>query len=364
MKVLMLSTDRDIFKAGSDARNRMIDYGSLVDELHIIVLARRDLELKPGKLSENVWVYPTNSTNKWFYITNVYAIAQQIVKKWENSSRCLITTQDPFELGFVGWQISSKYKIPLQLQVHTDFMSSYFQNESVLNRIRVMIANFLIPRARGVRVVSERIKKSLKRDAVVLPVFVDTVSIKNAEIKTDLHEKYSGYDFIVFMASRFSKEKNIELAISAMKDVVKKNPRSLLLIAGDGPQKEQYENEIKKFGLGNNVQIEGRTNDLTSYYKTADIFLLTSNYEGYGRTVVEAQAAGLPVVMTDVGVAGDVIKDRENGLVIPVGDRNALTEAILSVKEERLQFDFTKPVYQITREEYLKEYKKSWEGCL
>ena len=62
--------------------------------------------------------------------------------------------------------------------------------------------------------------------------------------------------------------------------------------------------------------MEPWTDDPFSYYKTADLFLLTSNYEGYGMAVVEAMAAGCPVIMTDVGLAGEVLIDKKDGLVV------------------------------------------------
>ena len=64
------------------------------------------------------------------------------------------------------------------------------------------------------------------------------------------------------------------------------------------------------------------------------MFLLTSNYEGYGLSVLEAAIAGLLIVMTDVGIAGEVIKDEESGIVVPVGERAKLAEAILRLRRE------------------------------
>lgn len=83
-----------------------------------------------------------------------------------------------------------------------------------------------------------------------------------------------------------------------------------------------------------NTVLEPWTNDLASYYKGADVYLLTSNYEGYGRTAVEAAACGLPVVMTDVGLAGEFIVDGFNGIVCPVGNTAAVTEALTRLIEK------------------------------
>ena len=63
----------------------------------------------------------------------------------------VVTTQDPFECGLAGFLIARIFRARLHIQIHTDVMSPYFANESTLNRVRVLIAKFLIPRASGIR---------------------------------------------------------------------------------------------------------------------------------------------------------------------------------------------------------------------
>jgi glycosyltransferase involved in cell wall biosynthesis len=268
--------------------------------------------------------------------------------------------------------------LPLQIQIHTDVFSPYFWRESFLNKIRVLLAKFLLPKADGIRVVSERIKQSLtaknlelKAEPVVLPIFVDTKKIQSAKIKTDLHKKYPGYDFIILMASRLTKEKNIGLAIEAMKEILSAkrltlNP--LLLLVGDGPEENNLKSKSSQ--LKANVAFEPWTTDLASYYKTADLFLLTSNYEGYGRTVIEAMAAGCPVVMTDVGLAGELLIDELDGLMVPVGDKAALAGAIYEIIENKekksgLIAESQKVINSLPeKKEYLENYRKYLELCV
>lgn len=329
MKVLMLSTDQNIFREGSGVRQRMIEYGGLFEELHIIVYTKKSEIRNPKshayrqagetnlkfQIAKNVWAYPTNTHLKPLYFFDAYRIAKQIFRISNFEFRdSVITAQDPFETGLIGYLLKKKFKIPLQLQIHTDFLSPYFWRESLKNKIRVVLAKFLIPKADKIRVVSERIRKSLDlslraRDSdrgnliEVRPIPIDTEKIKNSPIKTDLHKKYPNHDFIILMASRLAREKNIGLAIKAMREIAKQYPKTLLVIVGDGPEREALELQVASFKLQDNIAFEPWTDDLSSYYKTADLFLLTSNYEGYGRTAVEAEAAGLPVLMTDVGVA-------------------------------------------------------------
>ena len=135
------------------------------------------------------------------------------------------------------------------------------------------------------------------------------------------------------MASRLTKEKNIGMAIEAMKEVVKERPKTGLIIVGDGPEREALELKTTNYKLKTNIIFENWTDDLASYYKTADLFLLTSNYEGYGRTIIEAMAANCPIVMTDVGLAGEVVKNYYNGIIVPAGDKKEMKEAILRSEE-------------------------------
>lgn len=267
--------------------------------------------------------------------------------------------------------MKKRFNDPLQLQIHTDVFSPYFCRGSFLNMIRVLLAKFLIPRADCVRVVSGRIADHLKLvydglRIAKLPVYVDVGKIREAPVKTDLHKEYPQFDFIILMASRLTREKNIGLAIKAMAEVVRKHPKTGLIIVGSGPEDNNLISKIKNLKLSGSVIVEPWTDDIISYYKTADLFLLTSNYEGYGMSVVEAMAGGLAVIMTDVGLAGEVLVDKKDGIVIPVADRAKLTEAILSLMENTelrnglIENSKRTLSFWPSKDGYLRAYRDSW----
>ena len=367
MKVLMLSTDTGILVKGSEVEKRMLDYGSLVGELHIIVKSQKP-KVKSQRL-DNVFIYPTNDRFNFLYFFNAYKIGQEVIKSSSHEiTQLLITSQDPFETGLVGYLLKRKFGVRLQIQIHTDFLSPYFRQESLKNKVRVILGKWLVERADGIRVVSERIRLSLSSKLqilsskiFVLPIFVDTEKIKNAPIRTDLHKKYPNYNFIILMASRLTREKNIGLAIGAVKYLIPNYPNVLLLIVGDGPELKTLKLQVTRYGLQDNVVFESWTDDLVSYYKTADLFLLTSNYEGYGRTIVEATTVGLPVLMTDVGLTV--------GCKVPIGDKNALIEGLnclIDSKQKRVEILENQResinLYN-SKESYLNLIKQSWQNC-
>ena len=352
MKILTIGSDRQLFTNGSKVRQRIIDLASVLIELHIIVFNKRSLGLKEEQIAPNVWIYPTNSVHRWSYVFD----AVKLGHRFRNIQ--VVSAQDPFESGLAAWFISRRLDTKLQLQIHTDFLSPYFRQESFLNKIRVRLARFLLSKADGIRVVNQRIKDSLiakfkipDAKIIVLPVFVDIEKIRQAPIKTDLHKKYSQFDQIVLMASRLTREKNIGLAIEAMNKIIIRQQKTGLIIVGSGPEEKNLKLKAKSHKLEANVLFEPWTDNLPSYYKTVDLFLVTSLYEGYGRTIVEALACGLPVVSTDVGVA------REVGAIIARDTNLAdLIEKTLSADKKA---DF-KDCPILDKQLYLKTYLSSW----
>ena len=137
MKIIMLSIDKSILRDGSEAQERMKEYGSIAEELHIIVYT--DTGFKERKISENAWVYPTNTVFKLFYFFNAYRIAKRIIR---NSSfiinNSLITSQDAFT-NIVAFFLKKKFGLSLQAQIHTDFLSPFFKSESWKNYIRYLL---------------------------------------------------------------------------------------------------------------------------------------------------------------------------------------------------------------------------------
>jgi glycosyltransferase involved in cell wall biosynthesis len=111
------------------------------------------------------------------------------------------------------------------------------------------------------------------------------------------------------VASRITKEKNISLAIRAFDLLIKSGKDDTgLIIVGDGPEKDRLISLSEKLNIKDKVIFLGwaSKNELYSMYKTSDIFLNTSFFEGYGMSMVEAKIAGLHIVSTDVGVARDI----------------------------------------------------------
>lgn len=145
---------------------------------------------------------------------------------------------------------------------------------------------------------------------------------------------FSGTQKIILCVGELLPNKNQQMAICAMKDIVKKYPDARLLLAGNGPQKTNLESLINSLGLDKNVKMLGYVTNLQEYQKIADVSISCSKREGLPLNIVEAMLSGTPVVASVNRGHRELIRDGENGYLIPVNDERNLAEKILNLLED------------------------------
>ncbi len=336
----MLSTDRKIFENGSAVRERIVEYGTLFDELHVIVASTRGLKLRYEHIAPNIWLYPTNSFIKYFQPFSFFFIGKNIIKeKHFENTHTVITAQDPFETGLVGAFLAKKFKLKLQIQVHTDFLNPIFFESSILNRIRLHISAYVLPRADGIRVVSEKIKKMIVSKMnlpsikiKILPIFVDAKALINLKPTVDIKQKYPQFKFVILMPTRFSAEKNLLFALDVFRTVLNKYPFTGLVLVGEGVMEKNLRLKVKDLNMENSIIFESWSKDVVSYLKTASLLLVTSKFEGYGMSIIEAGLSGCPVVSSKVGVAEELVSGI-SAEICPVDDLSCFVNSIITLIE-------------------------------
>ncbi|MBA3565311.1 MAG: glycosyltransferase family 4 protein [Actinobacteria bacterium] len=137
---------------------------------------------------------------------------------------------------------------------------------------------------------------------------------------------------LLAFAGRITKQKALEVALEALGRV----DGVALAIAGDGPDLPDVRQRVAELGLDGRVRFLGPLNrdGVLTLFRAADASLLTSSWENFPHTVVEALAVGTPVIATSVGGVPELVRDGKNGLLVPVGDRDALAAAIRRVVGE------------------------------
>jgi glycosyltransferase involved in cell wall biosynthesis len=141
-------------------------------------------------------------------------------------------------------------------------------------------------------------------------------------------------DLLVASAARLEPQKNPLALIEAFARGLASEPRSHLLMAGAGSQFEAARDRAARLGLSGRVHFLGVRTDVPDLLSASDIFALASEWEGNPLAVMEAMAAGLPVVATAVGGVPELVAEGVTGLLAAPGDPRALGAALASLAED------------------------------
>ena len=307
MRALMISADPALADKASGVFSRVSGYAAQAGE---VVAVLRTVGGSPAPISVGpLTVLPTASRGVAASFRDLFRLARAAARA--RGPFDLVTAQDPFEHGFVAWRAARKIGAPLELQLHTDFSAPGFLAVSRVNQVRVWLANFLIPRAAAVRAVSSRVARAASaagaRQVSVVPVRAEI----SALLSRPLPGNWSGQgEFEIATVSRLAPEKRIEILIEAAKALRARDIPARLTVIGDGPERARLE---RLAGHGAPVRFLGRREaPLASGEFHA--YAQASAFEGYGLSLLEAAARGLPIVTTDVGLVGETLRDGESCL--------------------------------------------------
>jgi glycosyltransferase involved in cell wall biosynthesis len=330
----MIGSDASALLPGSPLSNRLMAYGTPLLSLHVLILGRgsrgEDVQLSPG-----VYVHDRRSRSALWSLYHGPKAASALIAE---QGIDLVSAQDPFEHGLVARLAIKGTSARLHLQVHTDFLSPWFVRGvrfpmSWRNRVRLRLARENIPAAHGIRTVSERIAARIREvypHAVapsVIPIAVDPTL--PAPEPLGLEE----CRFMFMAVGRLEAEKRVDDLLKALAMVLTKYPHTCLSLVGDGRERRRLEKLARRSGISNNVRFLGTRPDARALMQSAHAFVQASAYEGYGLSLIEAALAHIPIVTTDVGIVGDVLRPIHDALVVPVGEPFELALAMIELIE-------------------------------
>jgi glycosyltransferase involved in cell wall biosynthesis len=143
---------------------------------------------------------------------------------------------------------------------------------------------------------------------------------------------------VILFASKWIKRKNPLLLLDAFARLRDKGAEAYLLYVGDGELRDEMKMRVAELNLDKYVKLLGFKNqtELPGYYALCDVFVLPSNKEPFGLVINEVMNAGKAVITTDeVGAAKDLVRDGVNGFVVPAGDKDVLTEALVKILSDQ-----------------------------
>jgi glycosyltransferase involved in cell wall biosynthesis len=165
--------------------------------------------------------------------------------------------------------------------------------------------------------------------ATVVPLGVDLSAFDSARTKPALRQELGVTGPLVGTVGRLHPQKAQAQLVAAAPAVLAKHPEATFAIVGEGILEDELREQMAALGLEEKVRLVGQRDDVPDVMASLDLFVLTSEYEGLCLVVCEALALAVPVVATPVGGVRQTVLEGETGLLVPVGDTDALAAAII-----------------------------------
>jgi glycosyltransferase involved in cell wall biosynthesis len=338
----MIGLDSSVFQEktqGSNTRTRLARYlkrlrhlvpGSTLTDL---ILARGNQ--KPLGSLGGLWLIPVRAPCAQLLPLTGFLAALRLRRQLQPD---IITTQDPLETGLLGLVLKWAFQAPLEVQVHFNLLSPYWLAEHRWwNRVRRWLACFVLARADAIRVVSSPLKRVLverwgiSQDQIaVIPVPVFYNDPLEATNDACLEALSTPDSKVVLFVGRLCYPKNLPGLFTVIEKVLHARPDVEFILVGDGPE-YPYAAERAAALDERRIHVVGNIPyaDLPHYYRHADVLVLPSLYEGFGRVVLEGYLFGTPAVATRCGGPEDIIADGETGFLTEIEDMERFADRVV-----------------------------------
>lgn len=249
--------------------------------------------------------------------------------------------------GALGRKAAASCKVPVIVHTfHGHVFHSYFGK--LKTRVFKEIERNLANKSDAIVAISERQREELcnvhkicKTDQThVIPLGFDLQPFndkRNNERASKRKELGISEDTVALaIVGRFAPIKNHDLFFDAMQYVLSQTDKKLkLFVVGDGSEREAIENRARQLNqeYPEAVTLTSWVTDIASFNAGMDLICLTSNNEGTPVSLIEAQAACIPVISTDVGGVRDIVKDGDTGYIVPVNNAKLFSEKVLELVE-------------------------------
>jgi len=154
------------------------------------------------------------------------------------------------------------------------------------------------------------------------------INEKNDQFRKELN--LDSNHLLLGSVGRLSNQKDPITMIEAFCIVIKRFPSAHLTLVGDGELRDEILIKIDQLQLNGRVHLTGNKNDPWKIYHSLDLFIMSSIYEGLGRSITEALSCGVPVVCTSVEGVPEIVRDNETGILVPPKDPGALATGIIN----------------------------------
>ncbi len=267
-----------------------------------------------------------------YYVSGFFVTVYAVLK-----NRCgLIHVHWAIPTGLIGVWVGRLLKRPVVATIHGSDFRMATESFSFLTKIFLHVCQ----RANRITCVSELQKDEIEKMGVepekisIIPMGIDE---RFLEIGRRRMENANGECHMVLSNRNLLPLYNVSLLIRAIPKVIKEQPRTKFIIAGDGSGRKDLEKEASSLNLGSSVQFLGRLphERMVELLSQADIYVSTSLSDGTSVSLLEAMGAGAFPIVTDIPANREWVVDGKNGFLVPVDEAEILADRILNAIRDR-----------------------------
>ena len=271
-------------------------------------------------------------------------------KYFKENAKVVISFLAPFNMMAIAANLGSGTPIIVADRNDPTKVPSKF----VVRRTR----DFLYRFADGIVVQTQKNKayfsKTVQRKSIVIYNPVDLKEFAGIALRVEKEKK-------IVTAGRLMPQKNQKMMIRAFAEVLEKHPDYTLVIYGDGPSETELKKLVEQLRIAKNVLFPGNVKDLHERIKSAEIFALSSDYEGMPNALIEAMCLGLPCVSTKVSGATDLIVHKSNGMLVELNDQTGFAQALNALIENKeLSAEISKNAVKLNDDLELSKIMNEW----
>ena len=256
----------------------------------------------------------------------------KLIRQWRQYRPDVVHIATEGPLGITALWAAKRLGIPVSSSFHTNFhkYGQHYGYGFIAQKVLAYL-RYVHNRTACTMAPSQEVLDSLKaakfKNLMILSRGVNTELFTPTRRDADLRKQWGvgDDDLVVLYVGRVAQEKNIPLAVRAFEAVRSHHPTARFVIVGDGPAREKLQYEHPEFIFAGTQRGES----LAAHYASADTFFFASMSETFGNVVTEAMASGLATLAFDYAGPRQVIRSRENGVIVPFGDEEAFVEAAM-----------------------------------
>ncbi len=331
LRVLSLGYTRGLWDGpGAEDYQRMLGYGAELERYVIIANSYKRHRLTPRRLAPNVEAIPTDAYTPLDSLVQMVLLGGQALRQQKFS---LIQAQDPCFTGLAALALGKLFHLPIVVCVYgPNVYDPHWRRNHWTHRLLAPLGRFVLRRARSIQVDGRLTARSLMaaghrpEQVEIKPVIPGNLDRFLAIPRTD---RPSAAPRILYVG-RLARQKNLALLLQAARRLCDRGRRFELVMVGDGPEESALRKLAEESGLQDCVRFRGTVSrsEIVRVFTEADVFAMSSDYEGFARVLMEAAAAALPIVTTAVSGSDDAVEDGVSGFLVPVRELDPFVEKL------------------------------------